>query len=335
MRPAVLVVIGLALVALGLYTTPLSVFGPMVPPTPEASRPSVAVAPVAVVPTVAATSPVARPASPTPPPSRPTVPIAPPAPTPTPKAGFPTVELDPVSPLPGSTLLVRVLAPDAAAAGGSFDGKSIAWLRDARGVWGLAPVPLDLTAGRHNLDLAVQVGDEVKLASLPVAVGARPVSAADFTALAAGGSLPLPYLSSVPYQRWQGPFQPPLSGEVSSPFGSPRLAAAGVPPFHQGMDFAVDFGTPVRAANNGQAVWAGWLPGAGLAVIIDHGLGVHSGYYHLSQLDVAEGNAVATGQVIGRVGSTGASTGPHLHWEMRVNGVAVDPMQWAARSVGG
>lgn len=334
MRSAVLAVVGLALVALGLYTTPLPVFGPTTSPPPEASLPSLAATPVAAVPTMA-TSPVAPQAKPpTPPPSRPTVPVAP-SPTPTSKAGFPTVELDPVSPLPGSTLLVRVLAPDAVAAGGSFGGKSIAWLKDGRGVWGLAPLPLDLPAGRHNLDLAVQVGGEVKLASLPVAVGARPVSAADFTALAAGGPLPLPYLSSVPYQRWQGPFQPPLAGEVSSPFGSPRLAAAGVAPLHQGIDFAVDFGMSVRAANSGQAVWAGWLPGAGLAVIVDHGLGVHSGYYHLSELDVAEGNAVATGQVIGRVGSSGASTGLHLHWEMRVNGVAVDPMQWTARSVGG
>ena len=66
----------------------------------------------------------------------------------------------------------------------------------------------------------------------------------------------------------------------------------------------------------------------GNAVIIDHGLGVHSGYYHLSEISVQEGQQVKKGDVVGKVGDTGLATGPHLHWEIRVNGINVDPAQW-------
>ncbi len=73
----------------------------------------------------------------------------------------------------------------------------------------------------------------------------------------------------------------------------------------------------------------------GNAVVLDHGNGVFTGYWHMSELDVKPGEAVETGQLLGKVGSTGLSTGAHLHWEMRVAGVAVDPLQWWAGEAGG
>jgi murein DD-endopeptidase MepM/ murein hydrolase activator NlpD len=78
---------------------------------------------------------------------------------------------------------------------------------------------------------------------------------------------------------------------------------------------------------------AGPLEVRGNAVILDHGWGVYSGYYHLSEVVVAEGQLVAQGEMIGRLGNTGLSTGAHLHWEMRVGGVLVDPLEWTTRLI--
>lgn len=95
---------------------------------------------------------------------------------------------------------------------------------------------------------------------------------------------------------------------------------------HAGVDFGAGPGTPIVAADNGTVVSAGWTGGYGNAVIIDHGGGVATLYGHQSRLAVRSGARVSRGQVIGYVGSTGMSTGPHLHFELRVNGVPRDPM---------
>ena len=130
---------------------------------------------------------------------------------------------------------------------------------------------------------------------------------------------------------WQGAFGYPLAGEfpTSSPFGQRRSYSGGpVSSYHTGQDFDVDTGTPAFAPMTGTVVLAEPLQVRGNAVILDHGLGVFSGFWHLSQIDVAVGQVVGKGQVIGLVGNTGLSTGSHLHWEMRVREVPVDPLQW-------
>lgn len=88
------------------------------------------------------------------------------------------------------------------------------------------------------------------------------------------------------------------------------------------------------AAARGRVVFAAPLPIRGNSVIIDHGLGVLSGYHHLSEIAVAVGQQVNAGDVIGRVGATGLATGPHLHWEVIVRGVTVDPLVWTEREFG-
>jgi murein DD-endopeptidase MepM/ murein hydrolase activator NlpD len=95
---------------------------------------------------------------------------------------------------------------------------------------------------------------------------------------------------------------------------------------HAGVDFGAGAGTPIVAADDGVVVSAGWLGGYGNAVIIDHTGGVATLYGHQSRLAVTSGASVSRGQVIGYVGSTGMSTGPHLHFEVRINGVPTDPM---------
>ena len=112
----------------------------------------------------------------------------------------------------------------------------------------------------------------------------------------------------------------PVLGPVTSPFGW-RWGR-----MHEGIDIAVASGTPIRAAAAGTVIYAGWLGGYGNLTIIDHGGGVATAYGHQSSLAASTGSYVAQGQVIGYVGSTGHSTGPHLHFEVRVNGVPQDPL---------
>ena len=95
---------------------------------------------------------------------------------------------------------------------------------------------------------------------------------------------------------------------------------------HEGVDLGAPYGSPIEAAAAGTVIYAGWLGGYGNLTVIDHGGGLATAYGHQSRIGVSVGQQVAQGEVIGYVGSTGHSTGPHLHFEVRVNGQAVDPL---------
>jgi murein DD-endopeptidase MepM/ murein hydrolase activator NlpD len=112
----------------------------------------------------------------------------------------------------------------------------------------------------------------------------------------------------------------PVIGPVTSPFGT-RWGR-----MHEGIDIGVPEGTAIRAAASGTVIYAGWMGGYGNLVVIDHGNGLATAYGHQSSIAVGYGQSVSQGQTIGYVGSTGHSTGPHLHFEVRVNGVPVDPL---------
>jgi murein DD-endopeptidase MepM/ murein hydrolase activator NlpD len=125
----------------------------------------------------------------------------------------------------------------------------------------------------------------------------------------------------------------PAAAGITSPFGSTRSFNGGVlQRLHLGTDFGGAPGTPIFAPSDGIVVFSGPLEVRGLATILDHGWGVYTGYWHQTESYVAPGDRVVTGQVIGTIGMSGRSTGPHLHWEMWVNGVPVDPMQWVQQS---
>jgi murein DD-endopeptidase MepM/ murein hydrolase activator NlpD len=117
----------------------------------------------------------------------------------------------------------------------------------------------------------------------------------------------------------------PVTGQITSPFGWRRSPFGGSPEFHQGLDIAANMGTTITAPASGTVISAGWYGGYGNYVLIDHGGSMATGYGHLSQIFVSVGQQVQKGQAIGAVGSTGASTGPHLHFEVRINGKPVDP----------
>ncbi len=134
---------------------------------------------------------------------------------------------------------------------------------------------------------------------------------------------------------WTGLVQRPCPGEITTHFGQGRSINGGpVGAFHSGVDLADDEGTPVHAAAPGRVVWAAPMPIRGNSVLIDHGGGVKTGYHHLSAMHVQPGDAVDAGKTIGLVGMTGFATGPHLHWEITVWGVNVDPITWLTQPFG-
>jgi Peptidase family M23 len=122
-----------------------------------------------------------------------------------------------------------------------------------------------------------------------------------------------------------GPFMAPHPVKPWPNFGQRRVTNNVLSSVHSGIDLPVPYGEPIRATNRGRVVMASPLYLSGLTVVIDHGLGVFSFYCHLSKLDVRRGDLVGKGAVIGACGSTGRSTGPHLHWSMRVGDGRVDP----------
>ncbi len=131
-------------------------------------------------------------------------------------------------------------------------------------------------------------------------------------------------------QMWDGLFQIPVTTTiVTAPYGDARSYNGGpYDSFHTGLDVAGTIGTPILAPAPGTIVFAGPLQLRGNAVIVDHGLGVMSAYFHLSEIFVSEGDVVTGGQAIGAGGSTGLSTGPHLHWDLRIMDAPINGIQW-------
>jgi murein DD-endopeptidase MepM/ murein hydrolase activator NlpD len=124
----------------------------------------------------------------------------------------------------------------------------------------------------------------------------------------------------------------PVSGGVSSSFGMRTHPVYHSQRFHRGVDLRAAAGTPIRAPASGRVLYAGWSGGYGRQVKLSHGEGLATTFSHMSRIAAAPGSMVQAGEVIGYVGSTGLSTGPHLHYEVLKNGKAVNPM--AARMIG-
>ncbi len=163
-------------------------------------------------------------------------------------------------------------------------------------------------------DRAAFINEAEELAAQSTALAARIAAAQSAAAASSAGSAGPPAPSAGASLSW------PVSGPVTSGFGS-RWGR-----MHEGIDIAVGSGTPVYAAASGTVVYAGWLGGYGNVVVLDHGYGLSTTYAHNSSLSVAQGATVGAGSVVALSGNTGHSTGPHVHFEVRVNGVPVDPL---------
>lgn len=127
---------------------------------------------------------------------------------------------------------------------------------------------------------------------------------------------------------WHGGFIAPVPGGVTSSFGSRLHPILRVVKPHTGVDLRARYGASVRASAGGTVLYSGWMRGYGRTVVVDHGNGLSTVYAHLSSAAVGRGRRVTQGESIGRVGSTGFSTGPHLHFEVRRNGRPVNPRRW-------
>jgi murein DD-endopeptidase MepM/ murein hydrolase activator NlpD len=136
-------------------------------------------------------------------------------------------------------------------------------------------------------------------------------------------------------RQWEGLFQMPVTTTtITAGYGAARSYNGGpFDIFHTGIDFGAPAGTPVMAAAPGEVLFSGDLALRGKSAIIDHGLGVMSGYFHLSALQVEAGDLVTAGEIIGEVGSTGLSSGPHLHWDVRVMNAPVNGLQWTRETL--
>jgi murein DD-endopeptidase MepM/ murein hydrolase activator NlpD len=220
-------------------------------------------------------------------------------------------------------------------------------VRVSGGAKAIVPVALDSTAGEH--DLAVSVTDEfgqVHTVHMPVAVREFPEPVEllhlepDVLALSTPAAKELErttldrvFAATPPQPAWHDTFGMPIEGVSTSGFGSPRrYAPGGRVSYHEGLDLAAPTGTPIHATNAGTVVVAGPFPIKGNLVVIDHGDGVFSLYFHQSKILVRVGNHVERGDIVGLVGTTGLSTGPHLHWEVRVDGVPTNPLAWVGKT---
>jgi len=320
-RDLAAVVISIAVAAL-LACTPTPT---VVPKTPIASLPT---------PSLTST-PTATPTE-TPPPTT----------TATPSPPSIAVKLKPPQVKQGHTLFVEVRTDRPVELKAALDDRPLPFVEDGERYWALAGFTAWSEVGPHTLSLTatdlmgnraqVTVTVEVKAADFPLE---RVYLPPDRLALLDPGVVmaevkrlaPI-FEDFTPERFWKGLFTRPAQGDVSSPFGT-RRSYNGQPPrsHHGGVDFSAPEGTAVVAANSGQVVLAEDLQVRGKSVILDHGLGVYSCYCHLSEIGVQFGQWVDRGDLIGHIGQTGLTAAPHLHWEVRVGGVNVDPLEWARK----
>jgi len=264
---------------------------------------------------------------------------------------LPFLEVDvlPVVAYQGQTVQIVVETDGRADVSGTLNGVALTFVggeghyRALVGIHPLAPPgPYMLSLRAVQGDKSVSVGNMVQVAEGDFAVqylSFTPDKAALLEpSLLAAEAKRLRELTSVVTLPglWHGRFGVPLAGApgISAPFGARRSYDGGPPTdYHSGVDYVADEGTPVLCPAHGRVVLAEALTVRGNAVVIDHGRGVMSGYWHLSRIDVVVGQKVSPGDQLGLVGNTGLSTGPHLHWEVRVMGVHVDPLQWTRENI--
>lgn len=188
---------------------------------------------------------------------------------------------------------------------------------DERGLWAPVRARLPLSATAYDTQY-IEVGEALDGLLDPVIRATEDAFLEDI------------YASFDETRRWEGLFQVPLTTTVvSAPYGGRRSYNGGpIEIYHTGIDYASAAGTEVLAPADGVVIFSDSLELRGGVLIIDHGMGVMTGYYHLLESLVQPGDTVTAGQPIGRVGSTGLSSGSHLHWDLRVMNVTVDPAQW-------
>ncbi len=244
----------------------------------------------------------------------------------------------------GQSLQIAIVAPAGDTPSATVDGTALR-LSSQNGTW-LGFLGFDPQAAAVSHTVVVMDGSGSITRTFRVAAVKWPVERIDTTPqqdqvssgtnVADENALLRPYfLSYTPKQLWSGTFIYPVTALLTDGFGVFRSYNGGpANTYHEGRDLGAWTGTPIHAAAAGKVVLARPLTVRGNAVIVDHGLGVFSGYYHQSKIAVQEGQIIQKGDLIGYVGDTGFANGPHLHWEMRINNVYVDPDEWTRNAFG-
>lgn len=257
-------------------------------------------------------------------------------------------QIDPPQAGQGRTLVVSISPSEEVTLTGSLDGHDLLFLRSQDRYWSVLGFAPDSRIGTRSLEfLAVDRAGLQARIQITVSVGRVDYPSESLIIPEDRSELLSPaiveaeiafldkvFAATIPDKLWSGPFAMPAQGETSSPFAIRRSYNGGpLGSHHGGMDIAAPEGLPVAAANRGRVVVAGPLKVRGNVVILDHGMGVYSAYYHLSSIKVQKDQMVEKNQIVGLLGNTGLSTGAHLHWEMRVSGAAVDPLEWTKRVI--
>ncbi|MFM8550811.1 MAG: M23 family metallopeptidase [Nitrospiraceae bacterium] len=250
----------------------------------------------------------------------------------------------------GQVLLVHVpIAGEPADIAGRFLNRRVPFFRSASGPVGLLGIDMQDAPGTHELFIEVTDAQGSRRLSYNVLVIKEKYPVQHLTLPKDKVDLDEESLVRVkaeqeqvktalegvsPERFWEGGFVEPVRGTISGAFGRVRVINGQPRNPHNGEDIAAPLGADVVAMNDGVARLTVDHFFSGKGVFVDHGLGLYSMYFHLSDIAVQNGERVARGQVIGKVGASGRATGPHLHWGVRINGARVNPYSLLALSVG-
>ncbi len=266
------------------------------------------------------------------------------------------VSFEPLPPVQGDTVVIKVQAAPEAALTGKVGDTDLRFFRLEDQTWvALQGIHAMLEPGVYPLRLEAHLGQDVQVFEQGLLIRSagfpddpilyvKDEMTIDQAVMDTEWQQVLQIISAAtPERLWNGVFQSPAlffpdPNCFTSRFGNRREyraqnnAQAVLYSFHSGLDFCGGAGLSIAAAAAGKVVFTSLLTVRGNATFIDHGWGVYSGYFHQSQINVQPGEMVTPGQIIGVVGDTGRVTGAHLHWEVWVNGVQVNPMRWLERS---
>jgi len=255
-------------------------------------------------------------------------------------APFVSVDVQPLPVDQGRSLVVAVRTDETVSLTGRLFERTVRFAEEDGVHYGLAGVHVFTEPGLYEIVLQAVDGD-----GRPTEITVDVVVTADrfgYERIPASPGLLDPAVVAAERERldalrpmftgergWSGRFERPCGGTVSSYFGTHRAYNAGpYTSYHGGVDLRGSTGTPVYAPAAGTVVLADQLTVRGNALVLDHGWGVLTGYWHLSTIEVEVGQQVKQGDLVARIGNTGLSTGSHLHWEMWVGGVNVNPLEW-------
>jgi biotin carboxyl carrier protein len=252
---------------------------------------------------------------------------------------------------PGEVVLLKIESPTPQShVEAAIFGKTFPFSTDNEGKTWIGLVGIDLEAAAGAYTVKIQLTDslgKIRVCDHPLKIGSKAFPTRSLTVdekfvtppkevlgrIEEEGKRVAAIFAAVEEQRhWQGTFVAPVPGPSISSFGKRNIMNGKPRSPHSGVDFEAEEGTPIKAPNAGRVVLADHLYYSGNTIIIDHGQGLYSYFAHLSRFLVKDGDHVARGDAVGRVGSTGRVTGPHLHWSVRLVGTRVDPLSLIAVS---